>query len=149
VMTSNLGAGRQEAFGFAAQADVRYDAEARAFFRPEFFNRIDAVVTFQPLGRETVLALARKELDELAHREGVRKRRLRLSWTERLVELLAAEGFDVRYGARPLQRKLETLVTTPLWKFLEARPDLRDAEVIGDRDETGAVGFRVVEAAGE
>ena len=66
-----------------------------------------------------------------------------------LVEFLAADGYDVRYGARPLQRKLEALVTSPLWKFLEARPEVRDAELIGDRDETGAVVFRVDEATVE
>jgi ATP-dependent Clp protease ATP-binding subunit ClpA len=65
------------------------------------------------------------------------------------VEFLAADGYDVRYGARPLQRKLEALVTSPLWKFLEARPEVRDAELIGDRDETGAVVFRVDEATVE
>jgi ATP-dependent Clp protease ATP-binding subunit ClpC len=145
VMTSNLGAGRQESFGFGAPSGVRYDAEARAFFRPEFFNRIDAVVTFRPLDAPTVQALARKELAELAGREGVAKRRLRLSWTDRLVEFLAAEGFDPRYGARPLQRKLDALVTPPLGKFLEARPEARDVELLGDRDETGAVVFRVNE----
>src|SRR5882724_9188986 len=49
VLTSNLGAGKQESFGFGQGPGVSYDAEALAFFRPEFFNRLDAVVTFQPL----------------------------------------------------------------------------------------------------
>ena len=51
VMTSNLGADRQTPVGFDATARPRYRDEAMAFFRPEFFNRIDAVVTFHPLGR--------------------------------------------------------------------------------------------------
>src|SRR5262249_46929422 len=110
VMTSNLGAGKQEPFGFGREPAGRYDIEALKCFRPEFFNRIDAVVTFQPLERETILRITRKELSDLGKREGLTKAGLRLTWSERLVEHLAKEGFDSRYGARLLQRTLESQV---------------------------------------
>jgi ATP-dependent Clp protease ATP-binding subunit ClpC len=141
VMTSNLGAGRQEAFGFGKERAVHYDAEALAFFRPEFFNRIDAVVTFDPLGPETVLAITRKELGEIARREGLARANLRLAWTDRLVAHLARVGFDARYGARPLQRTLETLVVTPLARHLLEHPGLRAAEIHMDLGEQGEVVF--------
>src|SRR4029079_9987387 len=54
VMTSNLGADRQSTFGFDKDARPKYRDEAMAFFRPEFFNRLDAVVTFHPLGAKTI-----------------------------------------------------------------------------------------------
>ncbi len=131
LMTSNLGAARP-AFGFRDGPAVRYDDEARAFFRPEFFNRIDAVVSFQPLGPETVRAITRKELAEVGRREGLTKDGLRMAWTERLLDELARAGFDARYGARPLQRTVEALVVTPLARFLLDHPGLRDAEVRAD-----------------
>jgi ATP-dependent Clp protease ATP-binding subunit ClpC len=141
VLTSNLGAGKQEPFGFGGQPEGRYESEAMAFFRPEFFNRLDGVVTFQPLDRGTVLAITRKELAELGRREGLARAGLRLTWTEPLVEHLARAGFDARYGARPLQRTLESMVVTPLARFLLGRPDLRNAEVRADLDASGAIGF--------
>ena len=142
IMTSNLGAQKQESFGFGQRGGVPYDAEARAFFRPEFYNRIDAVVTFQPLQAETINAITRKELTEIAGREGLTRAGIRLSWTEELVAHLAREGFDRRYGARPLQRALENLVVTPLARYLLDHPLTRETEVRIELDAEGRVIFR-------
>ena len=142
VMTSNLGAGRQEGFGFGDRPPVQYAGEALAFFRPEFFNRIDGVVTFQPLAPETVRAIARKELAEVADREGLTRLRLKVTWSEALVEHLAREGFDARYGARPLQRTLETLVVTPLARHLLENPQLSDTTLHVDLAPPHGVVFR-------
>ena len=78
----------------------------------------------------------------MASREGLVKARLRLRWTERLVEMLARAGFDRHYGARPLQRTLETRVVTPLARYLLDRPGLSDAELLLDCDEEGQVRFQ-------
>src|SRR5262249_39099315 len=118
IMTSNLGAGKEGAFGFGRAPAVPYESEALAFFRPEFFNRIDSVVTFQPLQEESIRAITRKELGEIAAREGLARAGVRLTWSERLERHLAREGFDERYGARPLQRALESLVVSPLARYL-------------------------------
>jgi ATP-dependent Clp protease ATP-binding subunit ClpC len=145
IMTSNLGADRPAGFGLGKRSEPAppgYDDAAMSFFRPEFFNRIDAVVTFEPLGRETVRSITEKELREIAGREGLARAGLRLRWTGRAAAELADRGFDRRYGARPLLRVLETLVVAPLAKFLIDRPDLRDAEVLLDVGEGGAMLFR-------
>jgi ATP-dependent Clp protease ATP-binding subunit ClpC len=142
IMTSNLGAGKQETFGFGHEPAVRYDSEALAFFRPEFFNRIDAVVTFRPLRAETILAITRKELAEIGRREGLARVNVRLSWSDALVSHLAKAGFDARYGARPLQRTLETLVVTPLARYLLEHPELKDVELAADLGPEGTVLFR-------
>ena len=141
VMTSNLGADRQSAFGFDAQARPRYRDEAMAFFRPEFFNRLDAVVTFHPLGADTIRAITRKELAAIAAREGLSRAGVAVRWTDRLVEHLAGVGFDARYGARPLQRTIEREVVAPLAKWLLDRPGLGPATVEGDWLD-GTVVFR-------
>jgi ATP-dependent Clp protease ATP-binding subunit ClpA len=121
---------------------------AREFFRPEFFNRLDAVVTFLPLRHETIHAITRKELAEIARREGFQRAGLRLRWSERLVTWLAREGFDASFGARPLQRVLERRVAAPLAKYLLAHPTLRDAEIEVDCNERGEVEVRSSLTAG-
>jgi ATP-dependent Clp protease ATP-binding subunit ClpC len=132
VMTSNLGADRQAAFGFDANARPHYRDEAMAFFRPEFFNRLDAVVTFHSLGPETIRAIARKELAAIAAREGLTRLGMTIRWTDRLVEHLAKVGFDARYGARPLQRTIEREVVAPLAKWLLDRPAATGGHLEGD-----------------
>lgn len=129
IMTSNLGAASGAGFGLIPSAAPAYEGEVRSFFRPEFFNRIDAVVTFDPLSGETVKAIARKELADLAKREGFTARNLRLTWSDALVDHLAREGFDSHYGARPLQRTIEKEVVAPLARYLVENPTLRDRDI--------------------
>lgn len=78
VMTSNLGAERSAVVGFDGTALPAFERIAMGTFRPEFFNRIDAVITFQPLSRETIVALAQRELEGIARRDGLAKLNLRL-----------------------------------------------------------------------
>ena len=119
IMTSNLGAGQSRAVGFDnASAGPAYQDVAMKFFRPEFFNRMDAVVTFRPLLPASVKAITRRELDAIAAREGLVRAGVRVRWSEALVDHLAAVGFDARYGARPLQRAIEREVVAPLARWL-------------------------------
>jgi ATP-dependent Clp protease ATP-binding subunit ClpC len=122
IMTTNLGASATEPFGLSQNSAPAYESDAMGFFRPEFFNRIDATVTFDPLTSQTVRAIAEKELRELSHREGLTRPGLQLRWTPALIDHLATEGFDPRYGARPLQRAIESLVVTPLARYLVEHP---------------------------
>src|SRR5262249_55116807 len=98
IMTSNLGAGRSGSFGFRSSPPPACARGALAFSRPEFFNRLDGVVTFQPLGADTIRAITRKELGEIAAREGLARLGVRLTWSDRVEQHLAREGFDERYG---------------------------------------------------
>ena len=124
VMTSNLGAGSERSLGFADAAAGQHEHEVRRFFRPEFFNRLDRVVTFGPLARASIERIVRKELAEVARREGLERRGLELTWSDALEAVLIERGFDPRYGARPLQRTVETLVVTALARLLVERPEL-------------------------
>jgi ATP-dependent Clp protease ATP-binding subunit ClpC len=139
VMTSNLGSDKAEAFGFGQQPVIPYEGEAMQLFRPEFFNRIDALVRFQPLGAETIRSITQKELTEIARREGIVRRGILLMWSEAVMEHLSRAGFDTRYGARPLQRTVETQVVAPLARYLVEHPEIRDTVVCLDLDDQGRV----------
>ncbi len=132
VMTTNLGTRRGGSLGFGGEAPLRYEAAVREHFRPEFFNRLDQVIEFSPLGAEAVLGIARKELGELAAREGLRRRGLRLEFTEALVRHVAEVGFDPVYGARPLQRAIEERVVGPLSRRLLRLGSLSGAALLVD-----------------
>ncbi len=129
VMTSNLGAGGAGGMGFTepgAEPQVFDSAAVRSFFRPEFLNRLDHVVPFRALGREQIEVVATKELSEIAAREGLAERGLTLDFEEPLVRYLAETGFDARYGARPLQRRIEEVIIAPLARWILAHPETRD-----------------------
>ena len=129
IMTSNLGVSALRPIGFNQSKTPSYSAEVMSFFRPEFFNRIDSVVSFDPLGEESIKCIARLELGALANREGIARRGLKLRWTDEVVEHLAALGYDARYGARPLKRTIEEQIVVPLARYLVDFPELLDCEI--------------------
>jgi ATP-dependent Clp protease ATP-binding subunit ClpC len=130
IMTSNLGASKSASAGFS-RSTVRNDLGAvRAFFRPEFFNRIDRIVQFAPLPPQDIQAIARLELAGLTRREGITSRGLRLIFTDALVDLVARLGFNSDYGARALQRVIEGRVVSALAAVLLEAPALRDTTLI-------------------
>jgi ATP-dependent Clp protease ATP-binding subunit ClpC len=137
VMTSNLGAERSDAIGFDANVRPSFERTVLEHFRPEFVNRIDRIVTFEPLGRDTIAELVVRELRSLAHREGIAKRNLTLHWTPDVVDFLANAGFDARYGARPLHRALEQFVVAPFSRWLLEHAHVRDAAVSITVADTG------------
>lgn len=140
VMTSNLGDASLRSLGISRREEPTYEAEALRFFRPEFFNRLDAVVRFHPLSPEHVRAIARKELEGVAHREGLEAARIRLEWTPAVEDLVVRHGYDASFGARPLQRAVDTHVVTPLARFLAMHPDFTRCTLRIDADPQGRVG---------
>ncbi len=122
IMTSNLGAESYQR-GTAGFRDSRadreeiarhFEAEVRAFVRPELFNRVDRIVAFAPLGPSTVLEIARRELRAIERRDGILYRTVRLEYGDGVAEHLARAGYDARYGARPLKRAVERELLVPL-----------------------------------
>ena len=121
ILTSNLGSDKfnKQTTGFIRQtagADSRLEADAREavkqFFRPELLNRLDEVVVFRQLQLEQVVEIAEKFCDALASR--LFGHGITLSVTQEAKELLATQGFDDRYGARPLRRCVQRLLEDPL-----------------------------------
>ncbi len=137
LMTSNLGSSKGDplGFGMGETSYTSYDRAAQTFFRPEFYNRIDTVLSFRPLDRDSVRRIVEKELTTLMTREGLKKRDIKLTWTQRLVNHLARQGFSARLGARPLQRTIESHLVAPLASYLNRDQSLRGAQLHLDLDE--------------
>jgi ATP-dependent Clp protease ATP-binding subunit ClpC len=137
IMTSNLGTlkGDPAGFGSSETSNTSYDRAAQTFFRPEFYNRIDAILTFRRLDRASVRSIVEKELSNMTTREGLRKRGIKLTWTDTLVDHLARQGFNARLGARPLQRTIEAQVVAPLAAYLNREPPPHGSKVHLDWDE--------------
>ncbi|MGE8296403.1 MAG: ATP-dependent chaperone ClpB [Pseudomonas sp.] len=113
VMTSNLGSAQiQELVGDKeAQRAAVMDAVG-SHFRPEFVNRIDEVVVFEPLGREQIAGIAEIQLQRLRGR--LAERELSLELTPEALDKLIAVGYDPVYGARPLKRAIQRWIENPL-----------------------------------
>ncbi|MFO7907222.1 MAG: AAA family ATPase [Planctomycetota bacterium] len=129
IMTSNLGAASRRSIGLRPRSGHHYEAEVRAFFRPEFFNRLDQLVAFRPLPKEACLAIIRKELNDVEQREGFRKLGLRLRFDDAVIERLLKVGFHPHFGARPLQRVIEESVVATLARFIVDNAHIRNATV--------------------
>lgn len=120
IMTSNLGSDLTEApFGFQPGSDRPPPAPGppaalEAFFRPEFLNRIDRIVTFRALEREHVRILAQRELGQVLLRSGITRRELRVDVDPAVIDILVREGFSQLYGARPLKRAVEKFALLPI-----------------------------------
>jgi len=144
ILTSNVGSRLFGRTGVGFGGEVRrpsahdLERELEREFRPEFLNRISHRVTFEPLPEDTIRAIARREVSAVAKRSGLRNRGLDLQASEALVDHLALEGFDPKYGARAMQRTVEDLVVAALAEALAADPGLNSARLLLDWQE-GAV----------
>jgi ATP-dependent Clp protease ATP-binding subunit ClpC len=139
IMTSNLGADAATPLGYKPQTSPRYEQVAMQFFRPEFYNRIDEVLSFAALSEEAMRLITAKELLAISEREGLAERQVSLVYAEKFVKEVAKRGFDARYGARPLKRFLETEVVTPIAEYLVKHPAIQKAALRLEFGEAGNV----------
>ena len=115
IMTSNLGSAEGDAPGDAGGTDAsrqRTLEALRRHFRPEFLNRIDEILVFQPLGPHDLDAIVDIQLERV--RDRLAERRIRLEATAGARAWLARHGFDQAYGARPLKRTIQSALLGPL-----------------------------------
>lgn len=124
VMTSNVGAHtirKQETLGFTTDEDSadEYERmkdnvleELRRTFRPEFLNRLDEIIVFHALEKEHIKKIVDIMLEEVEQRLEVQD--IYIEVTEDAKDLLAEEGFDITYGARPLRRSIQRLLEDSL-----------------------------------
>ena len=123
VMTSNVGTAfvkQSGALGFAGmrsdeeEADHKRIEEAlKKTFRPEFINRIDEIIIFEPLAQEDVIEIVKLQMKEVQERLAEHGG-LTIVLTEAAQKWLAGQGFDKDFGARPLKRALQRYVESPL-----------------------------------
>ena len=113
IMTSNLGSREiQAAEGDEKQVREAVTQELRLSFKPEFLNRIDDIVIFHQLSRDQIRQIIDVQLERL--RATLRERNVTLVLDDSAKQLLASEGYDPNYGARPLRRAIQTLIQNPL-----------------------------------
>jgi ATP-dependent Clp protease ATP-binding subunit ClpB len=115
-------------------------------FKPEFLNRVDDIIIFNPLGKEQLAKIIDLRLEDL--RRLLTERKISLELTDAAKELLFAEGYDVTYGARPLKRAIQRLIQDPLaLKILDGAVLHGDHVVVDAKDHKMA--FNVSRRVGE
>lgn len=117
IMTSNLGAADAEknAVGFGSlERNSDFSEAVNKFFAPEFRNRLDAVIKFGKLDRETMVKIVNKFIDDL--NSLIKDRNVHIRLEQEAIDLLISKGFDTKMGARPLQRTIDEHIKKPLSK---------------------------------
>jgi ATP-dependent Clp protease ATP-binding subunit ClpC len=148
IMTSNMGAERIQAHARKKESfeDLKEDMVqiVRHHLRPEFVNRIDEIIVFRALTKEQIADIARLLLDRTRRR--LRAQDVELEFTDEAVDLVAAEGFDPEFGARPLRRTIQRKVDNELSRMLlEGSLNSGDRMVVGVED--GNLSFEVLEGS--
>src|SRR3954465_7539168 len=116
VMTSNIGSAEIQRLTGNKAEEWEIEAAVREMlknhFRPEFLNRVDEIIVFHPLSKEQLTRIVDVQLDGL--RKRLATRGLKLALSEEAKKLLADEGYDPNYGARPLKRVIQQRIENPL-----------------------------------
>jgi ATP-dependent Clp protease ATP-binding subunit ClpC len=152
-MTSNVGADmikRQTSLGFVQKSDTEKDqkrdyeqmrdklmGQLKRVFRPEFLNRVDATIVFKSLTKDEITKIVDLELEKV--RERLKERQLELQVTDAAKSLLADEGYDPDYGARPLRRVIQYRVEDTMSDDLLAGKFQEGSKVIVDAEDSKIV----------
>ena len=138
IMTSNLGSHEilSKEYGEAEQTVKEI---LKDYFRPEFLNRVDDIVVFKGLAKEQVKNIAALLLSQLDSRLE-KQIKLHLTWDDAALQLLADQGFDADFGARPLRRLLSHTVETELSKSI-IRGDVSEGDTVAMSVENGRLHF--------
>ncbi|MBK9357216.1 MAG: ATP-dependent chaperone ClpB [Bacteroidales bacterium] len=140
IMTSNLGSqiiserlsGMNEKNRDAVFEVTRNEVMAllRQTIRPEFLNRIDELIMFKPLTEQEIIQIVRLQLDHLA--AVLQTNGIKITVTSQAIEVIAAEGFDPQYGARPVKRVIQRKVLNVLSKKILSAEVSKDSEIVLD-----------------
>jgi len=139
IMTSNIGAehiDRMSSFGFAkdrgeaaqyVQAKDKVMDSLKNYFRPEFLNRLDEIIIFDILSPETIRNIVEMQVEEVKKR--LSSKEIELSVTSDVYDYLAKEGYDPKFGARPLKRIIQSKILTPVASMMVGQGMLRGGTV--------------------
>jgi ATP-dependent Clp protease ATP-binding subunit ClpA len=136
ILTTNAGANEAEKnqIGFGTQEKTYSDQTLKKFLSPEFRNRLDGIITFNKLSKETMIKIVGKFMVEV--RDQVKERGIKIKITNEAIDLLIEQGFDPKMGARPLHRIIDKKVKQPLAKLI----------LFGDLKSGGSVDITVKDA---
>jgi len=118
ILTTNAGAQTAEKnnIGFGSQEKDYSDTDLKKFLTPEFRNRLDGIVTFNKLAKETMVKIVTKFIDEL--KDQVKEKSIKIKINKDGIEWLLNKGFDNKMGARPLQRVIDKEIKRDLAKMM-------------------------------
>ena len=150
IMTSNLGtdAASRDVVGFLRDASGANESARRRsaiedalkrVFRPEFLNRIDETIVFEPLSESQIRRIVDIIVGEVASR--LSEHGVSLTLTDAARDKLASDGYDRTYGARPLRREVQRAVENPLSRAILSGEFAAGDRAVGDVDATGAITF--------
>lgn len=155
VMTSNVGTSfvrRSGALGFAGVGDAEdkkahqdIEEALKRTFRPEFINRIDEIIIFEPLTRADVIRIVDLQMKDIEKR--LADYDLQLELTPAAREWLADQGFDKDFGARPLKRALQRYVESPMSVRMLKGEFTKGDRVVVDVADNGLIFVKKAEAA--
>jgi ATP-dependent Clp protease ATP-binding subunit ClpC len=158
IMTSNIGArsiqgeremGFRGTAGDKTAADIarqmesvkgRINDELKRVFRPEFLNRVDETIVFHPLSADEIKQVVTLMLDRVSKQ--VSQKGMDFEVTEKAKEVLAKEGYDPQYGARPLRRAVQRLVEDPLSEEVLLGKFQANDTILVDADDDNKIVFR-------
>ena len=126
IMTSNLGS----KFAFETDPVLKkkeYDEVIKESFKPEFINRIDEIIIFNPLNRNVIKDIAKKFLHQLENR--LKDSDIELTITDKAMDSIVAEGYDETFGARPMKRHIQREIESKLARYIIANPDSKNITV--------------------
>ena len=126
IMTSNLGS----KFAFETDPVLKkkeYDEVIKESFKPEFINRIDEIIIFNPLNRNVIKDIAGKFLGQLKNR--LKDSDIELTITDKAMDSIVAEGYDETFGARPMKRHIQREIESKLARYIIANPDTKNITV--------------------
>jgi ATP-dependent Clp protease ATP-binding subunit ClpB len=146
IMTSNIGSQYilDNSGGDWSKTEKEVSNALRGHFKPEFLNRVDDIIVFRPLGEDHITHIVDLQLERF--RKMLDDRKLGLTVTPEAKRILAAEGYDPAFGARPLKRAIQRLIQNPLAiMLLEGR--FQDGDTILVKPgEAGKLAFEKADA---
>ena len=112
IMTSNIGANARNVMGFNKDESIAQNEELKSFFSPEFRNRLDATIPFNPLEIKTVQGIVKKFINEL--NSELKKKKITVNISQNAIEFIAKSEYSIEMGARPLKRFIKNNITNKL-----------------------------------
>ncbi|MDF1884471.1 ATP-dependent Clp protease ATP-binding subunit ClpA [Sulfurimonas sp. SAG-AH-194-C21] len=112
IMTSNIGATARNVMGFNKDESLAANEELKSFFTPEFRNRLDAIVDFEPLSITIIESIVEKFIKEL--NSDLKEKKITVSLTRKAIKYIADESYSQDMGARPLKRYIQNNITNKL-----------------------------------
>tara|TARA_Y100000389_G_scaffold201407_1_gene244059 strand:+ start:357 stop:2624 length:2268 start_codon:yes stop_codon:yes gene_type:complete len=145
ILTTNLGAAEAEtnAVGFGEMEKDHDDGELKKFFAPEFRNRLDGIMTFGKLDKNTMIKIVGKFLVDL--KVMLTDKGVETTISDEAIDFLIDKGFDSKMGARPLQRVIDNDIKTPLSKVL-LFGDLKNGGTLHINVKDGAFDLQTVKS---